>query len=65
MLSVLAKDSPNMQVFILAQLIGQLTFKNKLYMTPMTSSMKVERIKELSRKMILFGAQSQIDRLAF
>jgi hypothetical protein len=56
MLSVLAKNSPNMQVFILAQLIGQISFKNKLYMNPLTSSMKVDRIKELSRKMILLGA---------
>jgi hypothetical protein len=33
-----------------------MTFKNRLYMRPATSGMKVDRIKELARKMILFGA---------
>ena len=43
----------------------EIDFKTKLYLTPQTSGLKVERIKEVSRKIILRNAQSQADRKEF
>jgi hypothetical protein len=55
-----------MQTFILAKLIDERTFKIKLYMDKVNSSVKVDRIKELARKMILFGSNNlEGNRAAF
>lgn len=65
MLSVLAKESPNLKTFILTQLLLEKGFKIKLYMDKLTSAMKIDRIKDLARKNILINAQIESDRVAF
>jgi hypothetical protein len=65
MLTVLAQDAPKIQTFIITKLVKETDFTKRIYLSPQTSSFKVDRVKELARKIILANSVARADRAQF
>jgi hypothetical protein len=55
-MSIVSKDDNTLKTFFLAQLVKDHSFRYRLYMTKETSQEKIEIIKELVRKTVIFGS---------
>lgn len=61
-MSIVSNDDVNLKTFFLMQIIKDSSFRYRLYMTKETSQEKIEIIKELVRKTLIFGSGDEVEQ---